>query len=63
MDVVSVRDENSHNINKNLIGVDAPIVCDPVILYGYSEETKSFNPKENKYSLIYSSIKNIKKTR
>lgn len=35
---VSVRDKNSQNIVKELTGIDAKLVCDPVILYGYKKE-------------------------
>lgn len=59
MDAISVRDMNSQKVIENLIGVDVPIVCDPVILYGYKEEMNRFNPKEEKYILIYSYDKNM----
>lgn len=51
---VSVRDKNSQNIVKELTGIDAKLVCDPVILYGYKKEledlkTVNYSP----YLLIY----------
>lgn len=35
---VSVRDKNSQSIVRKLTGIDAKLVCDPVILYGYGKE-------------------------
>lgn len=54
----SVRDENSQHIVNFFVGEKPPIVCDPVILYGYIDEIKC--AKENrrktkeKYILVYS---------
>lgn len=54
----SVRDENSQCIVKELSGMESPIVCDPVILYGFCEEIARARSnrlnKKNKYILVYS---------
>ena len=52
-DGISVRDQNSQLILKTLCGIDVPIVCDPVILYGYGCEMTEFVPKEKDYIVIY----------
>ena len=59
MDAVSVRDWNSLEIVKKISGVDATLVCDPVILYGYKKEMQSFLPPIKDYILIYSYDKNL----
>lgn len=59
MDAVSVRDQNSAETVKKTAGIDAALVCDPVILYGYEEEIKSFKPPMKDYILIYSYDKNL----
>lgn len=57
---ISVRDLNSYNIIKELISRDVTIVCDPVILYGYSKEI-SLHTRINlpSYILLYSYDKNM----
>jgi len=50
---ISVRDLNSKYIVKELCGRDVPMVCDPVILYGYKSEMDEFVPKDKDYILIY----------
>ncbi len=54
----SVRDENSKKIVNSLLGETPSIVCDPVILYGYTEEIKRAKEKrrkrKEKYILVYS---------
>ena len=52
-DAISVRDLNSQNIIKELCGNEVPVVCDPVILYGYEKEMLEFKPKESGYVVIY----------
>ena len=59
MDAVSVRDQNSMKTVKRIAGIDATLVCDPVILYGYEKEMKSFTPPLKDYILIYSYDKNL----
>ena len=39
---LSMRDQNSIAITKELTGRDATLVCDPVILYGYKKEIAEF---------------------
>lgn len=51
---LSVRDINSRNIVKELIGIEPQVVIDPVILYGYKKEIESFErPLSGKYMVIY----------
>lgn len=59
MDAVSVRDKNSLETVKKTAGIDATLVCDPVILYGYEKEMQSFMPPMKDYILIYSYDKNL----
>lgn len=59
MDAVSVRDQNSMDTVKKTSGIDATLVCDPVILYGYEKEMRSFTPPMKDYILIYSYDKNL----
>lgn len=60
MKALAVRDKNSHNIIKELIGKEAQIVCDPVLLYGYGEELNRL-PKVNlkPYLLVYAYDNNM----
>lgn len=52
---ISVRDRNSQSIIEQLSSVQVPIVCDPVILYGYQLEKEKFKrPLSRKYLLVYS---------
>ena len=50
---ISVRDVNSQSIVRELCGIEAQLVCDPVILYGYEEEQKEFIPTEKNYIAVY----------
>lgn len=59
MDAVSVRDQNSLETVKMIAGIDATLVCDPVILYGYEKEMCFFTPPMKNYILIYSYDKNL----
>lgn len=59
MDAVSVRDQNSMKTVKMTAGIDATLVCDPVILYGYEKEMECFIPPMKDYVLIYSYDKNL----
>ena len=59
VDAVSVRDQNSQDIIRRLAGIKAELVCDPVILYGYENEMRSFSPPMKDYILIYAYDKNL----
>lgn len=59
MDAVSVRDKNTLEIIKKTASIDAALVCDPVILYGYAEERHSNTPPMRDYILIYSYDRNL----
>lgn len=59
MDAISVRDQNSLETVRKTAGIDATLVCDPVILYGYEEEMRSYKPPMKDYILIYSYDKNL----
>ncbi len=54
----SVRDENSRAIVEELSGASPLVVCDPVLLYGYSQEIarakQAKKPTGQKYILVYS---------
>lgn len=54
MSSLSVRDINSRDIVKELIGYEPEVVVDPVILYGYKKEIESFaRPISERYMVIY----------
>ena len=59
MDAISVRDKNSSEIIKRITGINAALVCDPVILYGYEDEMKLYVPPIKDYILVYSYDKNL----
>ena len=59
MDAISVRDQNSADIVKQVADIQATLVCDPVILYGYHDEMNSFVPPLKNYILVYSYDKNL----
>lgn len=52
-DAISVRDQNSQSIIKELCNIEVPLVCDPVILYGYEREMEEFKPAESGYIVVY----------
>ena len=57
---ISVRDRNSQDIVFELCGKRCPIVCDPVLLYGFGMERKHATAKlRRKYLLIYSYDNNM----
>lgn len=57
---ISVRDMNSRNIICELSNKTPELVCDPVILYGFQRERKSFKrPYKEKYLLVYSYDENM----
>lgn len=57
---IAVRDENSKDIISKLTDKHVQIVCDPVILYGFNNETMNMQrPIKNNYMVIYSYDKNM----
>ena len=59
-DAISVRDLNSQNIIETLSNEKTVQVCDPVILYGYSQEKESFvRPMKEKYIIVYAYDNNM----
>ena len=51
---LSMRDQNSIAVAKFFTGREATLVCDPVILYGYTNELEELsNPNIPKYLLVY----------
>lgn len=57
---ISVRDKNSKEIIFDLTKKEVPIVCDPVILYGYENEIKEMKkPNEEKYIVVYAYDNNM----
>lgn len=57
---ISVRDLNSQDIIYELSDKKVAQVCDPVILYGYIQEKKTFTrPMKEKYLLVYSYDNNM----
>ncbi|MCD7771856.1 MAG: polysaccharide pyruvyl transferase family protein [Oscillospiraceae bacterium] len=59
MDSISVRDKNSQDIVREVSGIEADLVCDPVILYGYKTEMESDKPSIGDYVIVYSYDKNM----
>ena len=52
---LSMRDQNSISIAKELTGITPELVCDPVILYGYEKEIDSSKQMLHKpYMVVYS---------
>lgn len=60
LDAVSVRDQNSLDLVSFYTGQKPDLVSDPVILYGYKEEQKQFQPQEDNYIIVYSYDKNFR---
>lgn len=51
---ISVRDENSREIVRQLIGITPELVCDPVILYSFCNEISQMKcPLKFSYLLVY----------
>ena len=60
LNAIGVRDKNSYDIASAFAQDKTVLVCDPVLLYGFSKEIKENIPREkNKYILIYSYDKNM----
>jgi len=65
MEHISVRDANTFEIVKHLSGIEAPIVCDPVILHDFSKEIRKLGKVKvpaQKYLLVYSYDANMNKS-
>nr|MBR4281469.1 polysaccharide pyruvyl transferase family protein [Clostridia bacterium] len=53
-DALSVRDPGSAEVVNNLIGTQPKLVCDPVLLYGFTEELAKYQkPTNQKYVVVY----------
>lgn len=60
MKALSVRDKNSYEIIKALIGKESVRVCDPVLLYGYQKELNTIPRVHGKpYLLVYAYDNNM----
>lgn len=59
MSSISVRDNNSKKIVREVSGLESSIVCDPVILYGYVDEMNFKKPNLANYIIVYSYDKNM----
>lgn len=59
IDAIAVRDQNSKEIVETLTDKIAKLVCDPVILYGYTEEMLSAKPKIGDYIVVYAYDRNM----
>ena len=51
---LSSRDENTQNIIRILTGIDTKIVCDPVLLYDFSNIHSKIKKIKKRYIIIYS---------
>lgn len=56
---ISARDENTKNIIKELTGRESTIVCDPVLLYDFTDVHADVRLPKKKYMLIYSYERNM----
>ncbi|WP_315119227.1 polysaccharide pyruvyl transferase family protein [uncultured Clostridium sp.] len=56
---ISARDKNTYNIVKTLTGNEADIVCDPVLLYDFSNTKTEVKLPNKKYLLVYAYEKNM----
>lgn len=64
MQAVSVRDQNSLDIVKNLTGKEPLMHIDPVLAYGYKNEIKELEPiGGEQYLIVYSYPRRIKNTK
>lgn len=60
IDKLSVRDKNTYNIVKSRTSKNVTIVCDPVLLYDFSEERKLKTKQiRKKYCIVYSYDNNM----
>lgn len=63
MKAVSVRDDNSRAIVKELTGKQPELHLDPVLIYGYRDEIAAFDPaplSDEKYMVVYTYAERIK---
>ena len=58
MSAISVRDDNSFNVVKNLLGSEPSYNIDPVLMFDYQKYAKE--PKEKDYIVVYSYPNRIK---
>jgi len=59
---ITVRDRNSSEIVKHYTGKNVPIVCDPVLLYGFPEQVNDSEFKSSqshRYCVVYSYDSNM----
>lgn len=52
-DAISVRDENSAYIVKELLGYEPEIHMDPVLMYDFSQEISKYKTNEKDYIIVY----------
>lgn len=50
---ISVRDENSANIIKKLLGYEPPIHMDPVLMYDFAQEIEDYKTNDKDYIIVY----------
>lgn len=50
---ISVRDENSAHIVKQLLGYDPEIHMDPVLMYDFAQEIAEYKTSEKDYIILY----------
>lgn len=50
---ISVRDENSAVIVRNLLGIEPEINMDPVLMYDFSDEMKAHSINKSGYIIVY----------
>lgn len=56
---ISARDKNTYNIIKSLTGKEASIICDPVLLYDFSNTKTKISFSNKRYLLVYSYERNM----
>lgn len=52
-DAMSVRDENTQEIVKNLMGLEAQMVLDPTLIYDFEEDARASQRLPKPYLLVY----------
>lgn len=50
---LSARDNNTKEVIENLTGIQAKMVCDPVLLYDFSQTKVEFKVPSKKYLVVY----------
>ena len=67
MTAISVRDEKSANLVKNVTGIKPQVVLDPTWLWNFNDDENIIKPNEENYILVYGQdfttdfIKNLRK--